>query len=355
MEIRKEIPAWSIDWVNKIYTLINDVDYIDDIFIDWAIYTDFSVVWKIITLTDAPTLSIYVDYKTTSSSTVVSSWVTLWQIITEVYRLSWQTSNSTKFSRSVVVDLANSLLEQVWNWKVTNILTQQIYKAWNLWFQNSFIGYRINWGWTISAEVNIWDAIIEMDTTSLLSAWYVRIWSDIIKYTSKTDTQLNWVSGITVNHLIADKVKQLYVLPTDFEKPDRGYKIIESDSLQEVEIPYKLDNQYWVCYSIIRSDIQLLEVFWLYTDDQVKLNYVKEYEELVNDSDVCILPKNYWKTIIARLTAWELMYDYSMPSAERILNVWYWKLNNMYWNYTNPTKNSRNAIKPISYNFSSIR
>ena len=60
--IRKEVPTWTIDGVNKVFTLLNTPKYIDDIFMDWAIYTTYSLVGKVITLIDAPETSIYVDY-----------------------------------------------------------------------------------------------------------------------------------------------------------------------------------------------------------------------------------------------------------------------------------------------------
>lgn len=61
--IPKEIPVWAIDGVNKIFTLSKNIDQLDDVFVDWAIYTDISITWgNQITLSDAPTVSIFVDY-----------------------------------------------------------------------------------------------------------------------------------------------------------------------------------------------------------------------------------------------------------------------------------------------------
>lgn len=59
----KEVPAGVVDGVNKVYTLANGVQQIDDVFVDGAIYLGvITVVGAVITLADAPTATIYVDY-----------------------------------------------------------------------------------------------------------------------------------------------------------------------------------------------------------------------------------------------------------------------------------------------------
>lgn len=60
--ISNEIPSWVINGVNKSFTSSLSILSVTSIIMDWAEYFDFVVSWATITLTDAPTLSIYVDY-----------------------------------------------------------------------------------------------------------------------------------------------------------------------------------------------------------------------------------------------------------------------------------------------------
>lgn len=60
--ISNEIPSWPINWVNKSFTSSLSILSVSSIIMDWAEYFDFVVSWTTVTLTDAPTLSIYIDY-----------------------------------------------------------------------------------------------------------------------------------------------------------------------------------------------------------------------------------------------------------------------------------------------------
>jgi hypothetical protein len=77
MEIKKEIPLGAINGVNKTFTLSNEIGVVDDVFMDGAVYVGFSVSGNQITLSDAPTLSLYVDYSTTTVPIFTDSTATL--------------------------------------------------------------------------------------------------------------------------------------------------------------------------------------------------------------------------------------------------------------------------------------
>ena len=66
MYIYNEIPVGIIDWVNKIFTLANDIGSIEEIYLGGAAYRDFTFVGNVITLVDAPLtgMTIGVDYFT---------------------------------------------------------------------------------------------------------------------------------------------------------------------------------------------------------------------------------------------------------------------------------------------------
>jgi len=60
--ISKETPTGTVNGINKTFTTVYDIYAVDDLFVDGAIYTDFTYNNKTLTLTDAPTTSIVIDY-----------------------------------------------------------------------------------------------------------------------------------------------------------------------------------------------------------------------------------------------------------------------------------------------------
>lgn len=65
--ISKENLTSQVNGTNKVFTTANNIAQIDDLFVDGAIYFDYTVTASNeITLTDAPTSSLYIDYYTSS-------------------------------------------------------------------------------------------------------------------------------------------------------------------------------------------------------------------------------------------------------------------------------------------------
>jgi len=60
--IANETPRWSIDWSNKTFITEKNVGSVIDLVVDWIEYFDFTVSCRKVILSDAPTLSIKMDY-----------------------------------------------------------------------------------------------------------------------------------------------------------------------------------------------------------------------------------------------------------------------------------------------------
>jgi len=63
--VSNETPSWAVNWSNMVFTSLNPISKIDEIYVDWAIYLNYTLEWadvSKITLSDAPTVSIYLDY-----------------------------------------------------------------------------------------------------------------------------------------------------------------------------------------------------------------------------------------------------------------------------------------------------
>lgn len=348
-KIYKEVPSWAIDWVNKIFTFINPITQIDDLWVDNVIYTSFSISWNIVTLADAPTLAIYADYVTIWSDLPVVSDVTYWDIKSKVWSLLGQKPTSTNFSNDIVWDEINNQGLEVWRGRVINLLNpQQTIRAWNLWFQESSFATRIKKGWSVTELVNIWATSIKTETWYLNPTWYVLIGWEIINYTWITATALTGVTGVKVQHNVWDKIIQLYPVPENFETMSKMDLIQNSFGwVYYKEIPL---NTWNAKYEILRvwHDVYL-KIDWLSNNAEVKISYVKKYTDLSADSDISLFPDNYGINVIAYLVAWVLAYDKGMPQSERLLNRAYGNLRAMYQYYTNETKVIKQTLKPKHY------
>ena len=350
MKIYKENPSGAIDWVNKVFTFLNNIEQIDDLWVDNVIYTSFVVNGNQVTLTDAPTLSIYADYLTAGSEIPVSTDITFWDIKSKVWTLLWQKPTSVNFSNTIVWDEINTQSLEVWRGRVINVLNQQIIRAWDLWFQNWKFTTRIKAGWIATNVVNIWDTEIWTNTANLYPAWYVLIGWDIINYTAISSTQIEWVSGITTNHYVWDKITQLYPVPANFETMI-GIEIVTNQNGWVRYTPVPLNNGV-VSYQILRvwSNVYL-KIDWLQNNTEVRISYTKKYEDLSEDSQICPFPDKYGINVIAYLVAWVLAYDKGLPMWERLLNRAYSNLRTMYQYYTNETKVIKQKLMPKHYSF----
>jgi len=352
--IRKEVPTWAIDWVNKTFILLNTPEYIDDIFFDGAIYTTFTLVWKIVTLVDAPTVSLFVDYQSTADEVIVDSTVTFWDIKNKVWNLLAQKSTSTTFSDSIVWDEINHVARQILKGRVKNYLNpNQIFRAGNLWFTEAKTNVRIQEWSVLNTQLDVWDIVALMDTTNLLTWWYTDIWWDIVSYAWKIDTELQGVLWQTVSHLVWEKVIQLYPMPTAMDKPSKVNQVI---NWREYEIPLKTENNQWVYYEVLRTwTLILLKIVGLQQDDLVEVNYHSKFTDMWVDTAVNPLPENYGISVLAYLVAGWLAFEKGLPVAERVLTRGYWNLQNMYQDYTNTVQVVKQSIKPNHYKFSSLR
>ena len=349
--IKKEIPTWLINGINKVYTLLNVPSQIDDVFMDWVIYTDFTIVWNVLTLVDAPSLSLFVDYTTADSSIIISTDITFWDIKDKVWNLLWQKSTSTTFNTNIVWDVINNISRQVLRWRVKSLLNpNQIFRAWKLWFIDWKINLRFKQWAALSAPLEVWDITASMDTTYMLGNGYCEIGWDTIKYTGSTPTSLTWVIWQTVEHLWSELVVQLYEVPIDFEKPEEMWLINRNNTVYKQEIHFDDTNTKLVYYDIVRYwTKQLVKIVWLRNNDLVELHYTKKYSDMGADTDVNPLPDDYGITVLAYLVAWQFAYEKSLPNSQPILNIAYENLQNFYQFNTNTKNIIKQTIKPISY------
>ena len=357
--IHKEIPTGIINWTNKVFTLANtpNLDYDFDVWKDWLIETWFTIVWTTLTFSIAPIYSVFLDYATWTSTTIDYWQDEFLDIKTEVWDLIGTTSWSTTFTSAKIWKKINAKINEVIRWRITSLLNPQIiYRAWKLPFNEDKVWFRIKAWWILTTILNVWDVTGYLDTTNIYPAWYLQIGGDLVKYTWVTPTTITWVIWQTVEHLVSETCIQLYEMPVNFEKTIIVKWILEWESGRYKEIPFDSSESMWFCYNIYTYwDKKLIKVIWLTSDNLINIEYIKKVYDLVNDTDLCILPNYYWTKVIAPLVAWEYMLQKGFPTAQAVLLSWYTGLQNMFQFFTNPTNQTKTTLKATSYSFNSLR
>ena len=345
-QIRKEIPSWLINGVNKVFTLLNDVESIDDIFWDGGIYTDFTRVGNVLTFSDAPTYTVFVDYESKPSVLPIDTTLTFWDVKSTIWRRLWQKSTSVNFSSEVLQDEINALMESIYRGRVVDLTTKQLYRAGRLSFLESYHAFRISGQPIVTAEVNIGDTNIEMDTTNILWAGYLLIWGDYIKYTSITPTSIEWVSGITMTHNVGDRGIQLYEMPLNY---DVMLDIDKVSYTSTIAVYTPLFNK--VQYEIIRiNGVPLIDIQGLSQGDIVRTHYNQKYTYITDDAVDFPLPDMYGNSVVADIVAGQLGYEKMLPHAVWNLTKWYAKLREMFAFYCVDVKELNQKLRPTPYN-----
>ena len=282
---------------------------------------------------------------------------TFWDIKAKVWNLLGQKSTSITFSDSVVGSAVNNRILDFLRWRITSLIDpNRIFSAWELWIREGSQYLRTILDSNLTADMAIGANVISCSTTNLLSSGWVEIGWEVFSYSAKTSTQLTWVSPVaTVLHEKGAKVIQLYAMPANFEKPIEVKLIDESSWDTRTHIPYA-NSQNDVRYEIIKtSTANLLKISGLDSNSFVQIVYSKTYTELVNDSDICVIPDHYWETVIAFIVAGELGLHKGIPNAQNLLVQWYANLQNCYQYFNSETNSIVKTITPKAYNFYSIK
>jgi len=115
------------------------------------------------------------------------------QLISDIYRIVWDSSESDEYSETVVLEKLNEVVRIIWWWYVTDVRNeQQIYEAWDLPFLYARQFYTLVEPVPLTVAVATWNTTISFDTTNFSASWVVLIEWDVINYTWKSSTQITW-------------------------------------------------------------------------------------------------------------------------------------------------------------------
>ena len=336
MQISKEFPIWTINWVNKIFQTLNNIESVQSLWLDHIIYTDFSFVWNTLTLLDAPTTSIFLDYTDSNAGISINSSTTLGTIKTRIWENLRQNPTSTVFSNTVLDREIRIVAEDVWRGKIINPITGRVHRAGNMFFQNSQYSFRSGGAGVVTGEVNVGDGIIETDTTNLLPAWYVLIAGDIIKYTSKTETELTGVTGILKTYLIWDTLEQIYEIPTT-------YDIMTSIEVLRGTVFSELSTQ----YEILRNEsVPLIKLNNIDSWSVIRLKFITKYVHPTTDDEDFPFPDMYGESVISDIVSGKIAKKKLLPQADILLQQGFQSLSWMYMFFSKEKKELNTKIIP---------
>ena len=293
MYIYNEIPVGAIDWVNKIFTLANDIGSIEEIYLGWAAYRDFTFVGNVITLVDAPLvgMAIGVDYFTAELETpVVNSEVTLGDIIEETY-------DAIGIERASWVHIERMLKRHIIK-GLEKIRNNKYYK--DVVLQYSFNKHK-------ELEAGDYSALwVDIKTQlHIPTAWYYFIKdSAIASYSTYISWVLNWAPWFIYDKW--DRVSVGYRIPDGIKKISEvviNWIIITYKDIRE----YKLQNENYTIYTNTQGEQYL---FLPITSDValVTVRYIPEYS--IESADETLINIEYEYTpVISEYAAYKMLLD----------------------------------------------
>lgn len=281
---------------------------------------------------------------------------TFWDIKSKVWTSLGQKSTSTTFSPTIVGDAINDCVLDFLRGKITSVLdSNRIYSAWRLWIREGTTYVRIAKDAVSTVQMTIWSNVLSCDTSNFSSSGWVEIGGEQLSYTGKTSTQLTGVSLNTVLHEAWDTVRQLYTMPSNFEKPIALKSIDETEWFDIMDIPFFTGNQF-ISYSIVKkSTASLIRIIGLDSNTLVAIKYSNVYTPMTANADICVIPDHYGTNVIALIVAWKLWFVKGIPNSQALLIEGYANLQNCYQYFDRDIGREVTKIMPNTYKNNSIR
>jgi hypothetical protein len=368
--ISKEIPAGLINGINTVFTLSNPIALIDDIWFDGGIYLTppgtFFTVGNTITLGNAPTVSLEIDYYTTppitpggggAAPSYYSADINFESLVNLVLRELKEPEGVG--SEAVTVGLVKDTINMVYAEAFNDQRMKQSARENNISFQLAN-------DTTLTADLNVGDPTMLIDdAVSFLAAGRVLGLSEMIDYTTNDFVHtLGGLSGLQIMQPSGTVIRQMYPLTTlcpNIQSENFQYFDVNGIPQQYMEYPTNITavNFYPNSYSIYKGFLIISRQSTVGGNAQRSdglIIYTQQVVPLLNTTDIPTLIPNSWRIPI-------LVYGAAMriAASDAYKTSWDW------WNsqYTMALsqyiafKNCRvidrnNKVRPILYNRGSI-
>lgn len=268
------------------------------------------------------------------------------EIVDKIYYLLWEEQTSTVFDKEwEVVPRMNECIDKICRCDVKNILTDQKIRGWILDFLYEEKTIKIPKAKQLLADIDETTKVITLDNTDdLPKSWYLEIEWNIISYNGIDEwwvlLKVNWVNWY---HPMTATVHFAYMMPSKVLKPADIYDNEFQIALKFLD--FREFKWYTRCYTIKPCNWKKFALFYN-IESPVTISYSKRLDEMETDEDECGLPDKYGVNIVPNLVAWELLIDTSeVDKGQRLLQIWYARLEDMYSFYATPNKRFRKKIR----------
>ena len=272
--IYKETPIGVIDWINKVFTVSEVIDVIDDVYLWWAPYRSVSFNWKTITFAEAPPLwaDITIDYFYEDWTQSVFSDVTFWDIIDEVYFYIWQNKTSRTYLIDNVKREINKVVKKLNNKTAISSVIRQ---------------YSFNPTKALTAKVDDNWVFIWENISYIQENWIALLWDMLYKYNYYTAWVLWWTKDATFKEW--DILNMWYKIPSSALKVSEIY--IDWTKVEYVD--NRIFNNFWNNYTIINYEWSRYLFLPYGNYSVVTVKYLPTTSLLINDSDIINFPYEY--------------------------------------------------------------
>lgn len=290
--IYNETLTGTINWTNKVFTTLYNIEKIEDVYYWGAPYRDVSFVGNAVTFWTAPTTwtpSPKIDYFRVSASPLPEFWdVTFWEIIDDVYDKLWQdriknTVANKVYKESLIKKYINNWFARIKNLRLYKDIVQQYSfnkaKDWTvIWYNASYI--------------TIWE-----DLDYIPSSWVVLLRNDtIVEYSNYVDWKLMWAAWIVYEN--NDKYSIWYKIPSWIKKVMEV--ILDWEVLNYYDIrEYSINKMWYTIYKKSNWDDYIILPYLSKTDDNkvATVKYQATYSEYSADEDVVWIEREYYEVL----------------------------------------------------------
>lgn len=266
------------------------------------------------------------------------------------FRIGVPNTDATYTEASIVLPEANRVQRMICRGKVKSVINDMTIKAWDLSFMREEAFFEIVPHTTLDGNITTASTSVDLtDSSSFASSWYVTANNDSFNYTSNSSNTLWTVTGIGRKHYDGDKVRQLYVLPSDYWKPIDLFYGDEKLDMRDPREGEPIYSQYWeaIDYS---SSVKLMDIVGINgSTDVVRMVYIKDATDMTKDGSSTDLPDDYGTKVIAPIVAGNLLIQ--TEQAERgkmFLQQGYAELINMYKDFGELRREHRRVVRTSS-------
>lgn len=290
--VYNETPTGDINGINVTFTVINNIERIEEVYVWWAPYRAISFTGNTITFTDAPPTgtSVSVDYFIASLEPLPEEWdVTFGEIIDDTYaKIGQPRTNNLVYVEEQVKKHINNWLKRLKNLRIYKDLVLQY--SFNKMKDGNVIDYNAD-------GLNIWTNLDYVPTNGLV----MFAESSIMLYSNYTWWKLLWTPWIVYEQNTPYSV--WYRVPTWVKK-------INEVIINWVVLEYK-DVREWTIwenyYTIVKTSNWVDYIFLPLCDTNVvTVKYQPTYWTYTVDADIVNIEREYFE-VLSYLAVWKVL------------------------------------------------